>query len=396
MLRLIGLIVLFAWSASPAAATIAETIRALAPGGLVHVVGEDGETLVSQNADQPFVPASVAKIATAWMAMEVLGPEYRFETRFFVDANRVLYVRGGGDPFLVSEELAVIAQRLVAAAGTAPFSAMVLDTSHFPSAITIPGIVGDSEAYNALNAALAANFNTIHAVRSGDSVRSAEPQTPITPLAISQFRQRAPNGQSRISLAQQDPSLAALYAGELLVAFIRQAGSDVRGPLSLGATPAGLQPVYVHRQSRPLSQIVRVMLDFSNNYIANQIFLQAGVGVGGSPVSLERSQATLAALLETRGLRGAVSMVEGSGISRQNRMTAQGLAALLVQFAPYAELMDASPRGSRYKTGTLDSVSTLAGYARTRQNGLVRFVIALPGGSGRLRFAILEAIEEEL
>ncbi|MFK7793479.1 MAG: hypothetical protein AB8B88_12515 [Devosiaceae bacterium] len=58
--------------------------------------------------------------------------------------------------------------------------------------------------------------------------------------------------------------------------------------------------------------------------------------------------------------------------------------------------MESSPRGSRYKTGTLSDVSTLAGYAQTREHGLVRFVIAVPGGTGRLRFAILEAIEEGL
>ena len=70
---------------------------------------------MAQNADQPFVPASVAKIVTAWLAMEVLGPDYRFETRFYLDRDRVLYIRGGGDPFLISEELAQLASALVAA-----------------------------------------------------------------------------------------------------------------------------------------------------------------------------------------------------------------------------------------------------------------------------------------
>ena len=52
--------------------------------------------------------------------------------------------------------------------------------------------------------------------------------------------------------------------------------------------------------------------------------------------------------------------------------------------------------GSRYKTGTLSDVSTLAGFARTAEHGDVRFVIALPGGSGKLRFRLLSAIEKEL
>src|SRR3954471_3286261 len=74
-----------------------EKIAALAPSGLVLVVDAKGNELAAQNADRPFIPASVTKIVTAWLAMEVLGNEYRFETRFYLDGDRVLYIRGGGD-----------------------------------------------------------------------------------------------------------------------------------------------------------------------------------------------------------------------------------------------------------------------------------------------------------
>jgi serine-type D-Ala-D-Ala carboxypeptidase/endopeptidase (penicillin-binding protein 4) len=83
---------------APALAGAKEKVAALAPSGLVLVVDEKGNELVAQNADQPFVPASVAKIVTAWLAMEILGSDYRFETRFYLDDDRKLYVRGGGDP----------------------------------------------------------------------------------------------------------------------------------------------------------------------------------------------------------------------------------------------------------------------------------------------------------
>jgi D-Ala-D-Ala carboxypeptidase 3 (S13) family len=85
---------------------VLSTLAALAPSGLVLVMDEKGNELVAQNADKPFVPASVTKIVTAWLAMEVLGGDYRFETPFYLDGDRVLYIRGGGDPFLISEELA--------------------------------------------------------------------------------------------------------------------------------------------------------------------------------------------------------------------------------------------------------------------------------------------------
>src|SRR3954447_12729708 len=99
-----------------------EKIAALAPSALVLVVDDKGNELVVQNADKPFVPASVAKIVTSWLAMEVLGGDYRFETRFYVDSDRVLYIRGGGDPFLVSEELALLASELTTAIGKEPLS----------------------------------------------------------------------------------------------------------------------------------------------------------------------------------------------------------------------------------------------------------------------------------
>ena len=92
------------------------------------------------------------------------------------------------------------------------------------------------EAYDALNSALAVNFNTVYAVRSGDKVRSAEKQTPITPLAIAQFRARGPNGSGRISLSQ-DPAVSLQYAGELIAAFIERAGGSVKGEISTGTAP---------------------------------------------------------------------------------------------------------------------------------------------------------------
>src|SRR3954454_12208924 len=249
-----------------------EKLAALAPSGLVLVMDEQGNELVAQNADKPFVPASVAKIATAWLALEVLGPDYRFETRFYLDRDRVLYIRGGGDPFLISEELAQLASALVAAIGKQPLRGIVLDASYYPSAIRIPGIEDTEEAYDALNSALAVNFNTIHAVRQGKTVRSAEKQTPITPLAVSQFRARGPQGRGRISLTQ-DAAVGLQYAGELIAAFIEGAGGSVKSKISTGAVPNALEPAYVHRQSRTLSKILAGLLLGSNNYIANQVFL---------------------------------------------------------------------------------------------------------------------------
>ena len=373
---------------------VKEKIAALAPSGVALVLDAQGAELAAQNADEPFVPASVAKIVTAWLAMEVLGGDYRFETRFYLDDKRVLYVRGGGDPFLISEELAPLATELIAAVGKQPIAGIVVDASYYPSNLRIPGIENDDEPYDALNSALAVNFNTIFAVRHGNMVRSAEKQTPITPLAIAEFRARGPSGSGRISL-NQDPAVSLQYAGELIAAFIERAGGSVRGKISIGTVPQALEPVYVHRQSRTLSEILVELLRASNNYIANQVFLEIGAHRLGGPVSLEKSLEVANEMLAAHGLAADIHLEEGSGISRNNRFTARGLAKVLALFAPHADLLHGHD-GGKDKTGTMDGVRTLAGYADTSAHGQVRFVISLAGNSGELRFRLLQAIESGL
>ena len=201
-------------------------------------------------------------------------------------------------------------------------------------------------------------------MRRGNKVEAGEPQTPLTPLAISQFRARGPkSGKGRISLGQ-DPALSVQYAGELLAAFIAKAGGSVKGKITTGRVPAGLTAVHVHQQSRTLAEILTDMLRGSNNYIANQIFLEIGGKRLGAPLGLEKSLKVAREILAKHDLAGAIQLVEGSGISHDNRFTARGLAKVLNLFAPHDALL-VSSKDSAYKTGTLEGVRTLAGYANT-------------------------------
>ena len=370
-----------------------EKVAALAPSGLVYVVDGAGKELLAQNADEPFVPASVTKIVTAWLAMQILGGDYRFQTRFYLDSARVLYVRGGGDPFLISEELALLARQLVAAIGKKPIAGIALDASYYPPDLRIPGIQDTTDSYEALNGAFAVNFNTIAAIRKGDAILPAEAQTPLTPLAISQYRARGPaKGRGRISLSQ-DPAVSLQYAGELLAAFLVRAGAKIDGSITTGRVPETLSPIYVH-QSRPLADILIELLRGSNNYVANQIFLEIGGHQLGGPVSLEKSLTVANEALAAHGLAEAIHLEEGSGISRGNSFTARGLAKVLELFTPYANLLRGHDGGLN-KTGSLDGVRTLAGYADIAGYGRTRFVIALKSND-ELRFQLLHAIESGL
>jgi serine-type D-Ala-D-Ala carboxypeptidase/endopeptidase (penicillin-binding protein 4) len=377
-----------------ALAGVKETIAALAPSATVLVVDSKGNELIAQNADAPFTPASVTKIVTAWLALEVLGADYRFETRFYLDDKRVLYVRGGGDPYLVSEELKPLATELIAKIGKAPIAGIVIDASYYPRNLRIPGIEDDDTAYDALNSALGVNFNTIYAERIGNKVVSAEEQTPITPLAIARFRAKGPpDGEGRISLGQ-DPPVGLRYAGELIAAFIKRAGGNVKGQISLGTVPKGLEPITVHRQSRSLSQILIELLLDSNNYTANQVFLEIGGHELGGPVSLEKSLEVANKMLAAHDLADDIHLVEGAGISRDSRFTARGLAKVLKLFAPHADLLHGHDGGLN-KSGTMDGIRTLAGYADTSAHRRVRFVISLTSND-ETRFQILQAIKAGL
>jgi D-alanyl-D-alanine carboxypeptidase/D-alanyl-D-alanine-endopeptidase (penicillin-binding protein 4) len=115
----------------------------------------------------------------------------------------------------------------------------------------------------------------------------------------------------------------------------------------------------------------------------------------GGPVSLEKSRQVAHEMLAARELDEDLHLEEGAGISRGNRFTARGLAKLLALFAPYADLLRGHDGGAN-KTGTLDGVRTLAGYASTSRHGQVRFVISLQSKDGAMRFQLLRAIRSEL
>ena len=99
--------------------------------------------------------------------------------------------------------------------------------------------------------------------------------------------------------------------------------------------------------------------------------------------------------LAAHGLAADIHLEEGSGVGRSNRFTARTLAKVLALFAPHADLLQGHD-GGMDKTGTMDGIRTLAGYADTSSHERVSFVISLAGNDGQVRFRLLRAIESEL
>jgi D-alanyl-D-alanine carboxypeptidase/D-alanyl-D-alanine-endopeptidase (penicillin-binding protein 4) len=363
----------------------------LGPADSLLVTAADGRRLIAWNAEAPRVPASVLKLLTAHLALTRLGPDHRFTTGLFQDEAGRLYVRGHGDPLLISEVLAGLARTL--APRLAPVSDLVVDDGDFVQPLTIPGVSDSANPYDAPNGALCVNFNTIAVSRDASGrYASAEPQTPLLPFARTLLQQRPP-ANGRLVLTH-DGGQAAVYAGHLLAHFLAEAGRPVAGTVRRGTVPPDVRPVLVFASPFPLTEVIARMLEHSNNFIANQLLIAAGAKAHGLPGSLAKG-VRLAAAHARRHLGWTnFRLVEGSGISRQNRVSAADLDRLLAAFAPHRHLLREEGR-TRYKTGTLNGIQTRAGYIQGGNGTMYRFVI-LVNTPGRRADPVLAALRQRL
>jgi D-alanyl-D-alanine carboxypeptidase/D-alanyl-D-alanine-endopeptidase (penicillin-binding protein 4) len=235
------------------------------------------------------------------------------------------------------------------------------DDSYFSAGVEISGRSSSNNPYDAPVTALAANFNTVNVVNKGGRVRSAEAQTPITPLAT-RFGKRLGAGTHRVNLKTRE--LGVRYFGELLAAKLERAGVEVGDDLRSGRVPKGAKRVYRHENSRNLRAVVAAMLEYSNNFIANGLFLKLGDRGDGRPVSVGGAQRSFAAWVDEKfGWRG-FRVEDGAGLSRGNRLSARQLLEAVKAFSPHRDLLPKQNDRIRAKTGTLRGVSCYAGFVK--------------------------------
>ncbi len=222
------------------AAALNKGLGALVDKGAV-LLENHGQLLVALDPDTPLLPASTLKIATSLLALDILGKDFRFATNLYLHRN-LLYIKGAGDPFLVSEEIERMAGML-RAGGITAVDGIVLDDGYFN--LEKEDFYGNSDnPYEALNDALAVNFNTINVEVSPDGkVRSAEEQTPTLPL-MRDFAANLPPGTQRISLPRRRP-VVLRYCGELFLAIFKNAGIRVKGGWQKGKVPFDATPLLV-------------------------------------------------------------------------------------------------------------------------------------------------------
>ncbi|HSV81380.1 MAG TPA: D-alanyl-D-alanine carboxypeptidase/D-alanyl-D-alanine-endopeptidase [Ramlibacter sp.] len=386
---------------------------------LLVAPAEGGDPRVAHRIEVPVNPASVAKLATTYAALELLGPSYSWNTPVYLDGpvrNGVLqgnlYLQGRGDPKLVVERLWLLLRRVQALGVRAVSGDIVLDRSAFVLPPRDPAAF-DGEPlrpYNALPEALLINFKTVvltFTPQGGQARVRAEPplagvQWPASvPLAAGEcgawpatlradfsnplqvrFAGSFPAacGEQTWNIAFPDP---ASYAARAVAGLWRELGGELTGVVRDGSVPAGLRPAFEFA-SPPLAEVVRDINKYSNNVMAQQLFLTLGLQLRGSG-TLEASREVLRSWWRDRFGGEPPLLDNGSGLSRSERITGAQLGQLL-QAAWASPLMpdfvaslpalgiDGTTRRIRQnvglahlKTGSLNDVSAVAGYVHGAQ-----------------------------
>ncbi|HBB18165.1 MAG: hypothetical protein A3J94_14355 [Syntrophus sp. RIFOXYC2_FULL_54_9] len=371
------------------ASSLKDLQRLIGVKDTVLVASPRGKVLFEKNAGKKMIPASTLKIFTSLVALHYLGPEYRFTTEFYLDRDDNLKIKGYGDPLLLSESLREIAAALSLKLGG--FNHLVLDDSFFSGQVRVPGTSPSYQPYDAVNGALCVNFNTVSFKRVNRAYVSDEEQTPLLPFVEKRIRASSLE-RGRIILSHQENE-ATLYAGHLFKYFLTQAGIKSRGEIRLGRVkPDDDRLLFTYTSPFPVKESIRKLLEFSNNFIANQLLVACGAKAYGTPGSLDKG--VMAASTYAREVlklkTDALSLDEGSGISRKNELTAHAMLKALNEFEPYHHLLR-QERDEFFKTGTLDGIRTRAGYIADGKGELYRFVV-LMNTPGKTTDAVMKLI----
>ncbi len=347
-----------------------------------YALAKNGKILYASELKTPFIPASTIKLVTSLAALKILGPDFRFHTKLFIDKERNLIIQGFGDPFLVSEKITRITQR-IAELGISEIQNIILDDHAFALDSATDGSTGSKNPYDVHNSALAVNFNTLplHVYRRA-KIESPEVQTPYLPL-MGQIGANLPSGYHRVNidafLRQGELSNSLRYCGELFQALLEKHGVQVRGTIKHGKRTEDSQLLLDFTASETVEELIESCLLSSNNFMANQLYLALGITRFGFPATWQKSRLVMADFIadDLQLSPDQITMVEGSGLSKRNQITPGALLVVLEHFRSHASLIPLK-YGTRMKSGTLNKsgVFCYAGYIPNGKNSSA-FVILL-------------------
>ena len=369
-------IITFSISSSALSESYVKRTQLSEPRIIYLIEDQQGNVIIEKNSKKKFNPASTLKLLTSLVALKCLGEDYRFKTEFYLDAQNNLKIKGYGDPFLISEIWNKLAEKIANKIKT--INNILIDDSFFASPIKIPGIGNSLNPYDAPVGALCVNFNTIYIKKIRNKFISAEPQTPLIPFAQDQIKKMHIKDTGRYIISHET-RVAEIYAGELFKYFLKMHGVYIKGKVGFSTIDPKDKLIYVYYSEYPLKEIIKKMLKYSNNFIANQITLVLGSKFYGAPATLEKGIRVIKSYAKRKLRLTDISMVEGSGISKQNFISCHDMIIILRKFIPYMDLLK-KKANIYYKTGTLTGISTRAGYI-IKENKIYNFVLFLRGNS---------------
>jgi serine-type D-Ala-D-Ala carboxypeptidase/endopeptidase (penicillin-binding protein 4) len=403
----------------------------------VRALANDASPRLSHRASVPMNPASVMKLVTTFSALDILGPDFTWKTGFYTDGslgkgvlNGNLIIKGGGDPKWVLERIEENFKTLQALGVQRITGDIILDNSVFdlPEKNTADFDGEPMRPYNSAPDGLLVNFKALIFKFQPDpqtqTVRVVS-EPPIADVAIdtqvtattdgcgdwrSSLRADFSNpnkvrfsgsysvrcGENTWPVAYIEP---ASYAMRVIKAMHAASGGVLDGKVRYGSMPRSALLLW-QAPSLPLSQIIADVNKFSNNVMAQQVFLtlsaqaspfNTSLHLPGKPRtgSFVRSRETAQHWWRQKvGLRAKPPVLDnGSGLSRSERIAVQGLTELLRLAASHTSAQvfsnslsvagvdgttaNMAKRGiamnalgnAQLKTGTLRDVVAVAGYA---------------------------------
>jgi serine-type D-Ala-D-Ala carboxypeptidase/endopeptidase (penicillin-binding protein 4) len=363
-------------------------------GSTCVIVELDGRVVYERRSSQMFVPASAMKLATALAALDILGADARFTTRFVTNKqpkNGViegdLYVVGGGDPLLATsgyktvfdapdqlyEDFNTVADSLSEAGIRSITGDLVGDDSRYDAVRWVP-TWPDRYQVGGTVAPLSALV-----VNDGNTGYTDTPNEPTTDRKV---------GNSPLLFAQT------------LRTVLNSRGITVDGVAKTGTAPVNGEEV-ASFGSVPMSQVLTEMLKNSDNTTAELVLKEIGLQSKGQGTTAAGIEATRESLEEQGFDIAGLVMMDGSGLDTGNRMSCDLSLALVAAVFQKSEFSDALPLGGksgtlrkrmvatpstgrvRAKTGTLNSVNALAGFADTPQGNTLSFAFIHNGTDPR-------------
>ncbi len=400
-----------------------------------------GETLYSLNSSLLFNPASNQKLLTAATALEELGEDFLISTVVGLDTTAgIIYVKGCGDPLLSTADLDSIAAMLAGRLEGRKEWAIISDVSYFDDRYWGSGWAWDDEPDPTAMfiSPLSVNSNAVKmklrpGKSAGDSLVITTDQainyfsienggTTVTdsvlqPLDVNRRGKERSNairitGQMKVGDSAMSRTLSVWkpeqYTLALLSERLQRYGFDIRDT-RIDTMPSGL--VEVTHYSHRLDSVVTYMNKVSDNLSAENLLKTLGVEKHGLPGSAVAGASVVKTFLTGVGIDTTkIVIVDGSGVSRYNLLSADALIQLLVAMANnpkhfasfYNSLPIAGEYGSlsnrfrgttaehnlRAKTGTLSGASALSGYVRTADGELLAFAMLMqnyPTGVAKYR-----------